>query len=131
MAIGVYEELILFGGISLLAYYFPSQVLYAVWFGFFMALAGHFVVHIGHTLYIRKYIPSFITSFISLPVSVIILYKTAMLMDFDVLTMIGIVISILVMIGNLIMLHAIMHRVNAKINDPIKSYNKVPIPGRK
>ena len=131
MAIGVYEELILFGGISLLAFYFPSQMLYAVWFGFFLALTGHFVVHIGHTLYIRKYIPSFITSFISLPISIIVLYKAALLISFDVITIIGITISVLVMIGNFFMLHAIMHRVNARINDPIKNYNEVPIPGRK
>ena len=120
----------MFGGAALLAYYFPSRILYAVWFGFFMALAGHFVIHIGHTLYIRKYIPSFITSVISLPVSVIILIASAKFMTFDWITFTGIAISILAMIGNFFMLHALMQRINKKINSPDKNYNIVPIPGR-
>ena len=130
MSIGVYEELLVFGGAALLAYYFPSRMLYAVWFGFFMALAGHFVIHIGHTLYIRKYIPSFITSVISLPLSVIILVSSAKYMTFDWITVLGIIVSILVMISNFFLIHEVMHRVNKKINSPDKNYNIVPIPGR-
>ena len=130
MAIGVYEELLLFGGVSLAAYYFPCKLLYAVWFGFFLDLTAHFVVHIGHTIYIRKYIPSFITSVMCLPVSVIVLYKAAHYLTFDLITAVGVVISILIMIGNFFMLHAIMHRINYRINSPDKSYNIVPIPGR-
>ena len=56
-ASAVYEEFIPFFGVSLLAYYFPGKVLYGLWFGIFMALAGHFLLHIGHTIHIRKYIP--------------------------------------------------------------------------
>lgn len=130
MAIGVYEELLFFGGVSLAAFYFPGKLLYAIWFGFFLDLAAHFVVHIGHTLYIRKYIPSFITSVICLPVSTIILFKAAHFLSFDLITILGIVFSILLMIGNFFLLHAIMHRVNARINSPDKNYNIVPIPGR-
>ena len=130
MAIGVYEELLVFGGAALLAFFFPGKITYAIWFGFFMALAGHFCVHIAHTLYIRKYIPSFITSVISLPVSVLIMIKASSYMKFDAGTIIGIALSILVMIGNFFMLHAVMHRVNARINDPEKNYNEVMIPGR-
>ena len=130
MAVGVYEELLVFGAVSLLAFYFPGKLLYAVWFGFFMALAAHFCVHIGHTLYIRKYIPSFITSAISLPISVLILVKASAYMEFDLLTYTGIFFGIAVLIINFFMLHAVMHRVNAKINSSDKNYNKVPIPGR-
>lgn len=130
MAMAVYEELILFGGVSLAAYYFPGRILYSVWYGFFLALAGHFCVHIGHTLYIRKYIPSFITSVISLPVSVIILIRTSRFLTFDALTVTGIALSILIMIGNFFMLHAFMQKVNNRINDPDKNCNEVPIPGR-
>ena len=61
----------------------------------------------------------------------IVLYKAALLMSFDVVTIVGIAISVLVMLGNFFLLHAIMHRLNARINDPVKSYNEVPIPGRK
>ena len=52
-------------------------------------------------------------------------------MSFDVVTIVGIAISVLVMLGNFFLLHAIVHRINARINDPVKSYNEVPIPGRK
>ena len=130
MAIGVYEELLLFGGVSILAYYFPSDILNSIWYGFFLALTGHFVVHIGHTLYIRKYIPSFITSVICLPVCVIVLVMSGAYLTFDLSAFIGVVLSILAMIGNFFMLHAIMKRVNRKINSPDKDYNIVPIPGK-
>ena len=130
MAIGVYEELLVFGGAAILAFYLPNNFTYAIWFGLFLSFVGHFVVHIGHTLYIRKYIPSFITSVISLPLSVILLYKAAKVMTWDVWTIIVIAVSVLLMIGNFFMLHAIMHKVNARINSPDKNYNIVPIPGR-
>ena len=130
MAVGVYEEFFLFGGVSLLAFYFPCKLLYAVWYGFFLALTGHFVVHIGHTIYIRKYIPSFITSLISLPISVIVLIRAASFLTFDLVTVLGIALSVLLMIGNFFLLHGLMHRVNRRINSPDQSYNIVPIPGR-
>ena len=130
MAAGVYEELLLFGAVSLSAFYFPGKLLYAVWFGFFVALTVHFCVHIGHTLYIRKYIPSFITSVISLPASVIILIKASGHMSFDLFTLSGIISGLLIMIANFLFLHAVMHRINDRINSPDKNYNEVLIPGR-
>ena len=130
MVLGVYEELLIFGGISLLAYCFPNSFLYAIWFGFFMALSGHFVVHIGHTLYIRKYIPCFITSVISLPASIYIMIKASYFYIFDLFTLLGIILGIVIQILNFLMLHMVMHKVNEKINDPENNYNKVLIPGR-
>lgn len=49
-ALAVYEEFIPFFGVSLWAYYFPNDVLYGLWFGIFMSLAGHFFIHIGHSI---------------------------------------------------------------------------------
>ncbi len=115
LAAGVYEEFIPFFGISLLAYYFPNKILYALWFGIFLSLAGHFIVHIGHTLYLRKYIPSFATSLICLPVSVSILLRCARLMAFDSLTVIIIIASILLMTANLKIAHSVAHIVNDKV----------------
>ena len=51
-------------------------------------------------------------------------------MTFDPVTIAGVVISVLLMIVNFFMLHAIMHRVNARINSKDRNYNIVPIPGR-
>lgn len=56
-ALAVYEEFIPFFGISLLAFFFPCKVLYALWLGLMIALTAHFLVHIGQSIYIRKYIP--------------------------------------------------------------------------
>lgn len=117
MAAGVYEEFIPFFGVSLLAYYFPNKILYALWFGIFLSLAGHFVVHIGHTVYLRKYIPSFATSLICLPISVSILLRCAKVMTFDVLTIVTIIISILLMIANLRFAHAVVHFVNKQVTE--------------
>lgn len=114
-AAGVYEEFIPFFGVSLMAYFFPNKILYAFWFGMFLSLAGHFIIHIGQTMYLRKYIPSFATSLICLPVSVNILLRTARLMTFDAVTATVIVASILLMMANLKLAHVVMHFVNSKV----------------
>ena len=98
--IGVYEEFVPFFGVSLWAYYFPSEVIYAVWFGFFLDLTAHFIVHILFSVVIKKYIPSLITSIICLPVSVLILYKCSLVMTFDGMTVFFTIIGIILMIIN-------------------------------
>ena len=115
-AAAVYEEFIPFFGISLLAYYFPGKILYALWFGLFLSLTAHFIVHIGQTIYLRKYIPSFITSIICLPISVIILLKASKYITFDVTAIMIIITSILLMMANLRLAHAIGRRINTTIN---------------
>ena len=113
--LAVYEEFIPFFGVSLLACYFPGKALYGLWFGIFMALVGHFFIHIGHTIHIRRYIPSFITSVICLPVSVIILFRCAMEMQFDVTTVVCIIFGIVGMIINFPIAHGVMHFVNKRL----------------
>ncbi|SMC30925.1 Protein of unknown function with HXXEE motif-containing protein [Oscillospiraceae bacterium] len=98
--LGVYEEFIPFFGVSLLAYYFPSNILFSIWYGFFLALTAHFFVHIGLSIKIRKYIPSVITSITEIPVSIIILYKCAKIMIFDSATVLFTIIGILLMLAN-------------------------------
>ena len=110
MALAVYEEFIPFFGISLLAYYFEIDVLYILWFGLMISLTVHFVVHIGQSIYVRKYIPSLITSIICLPVSVIILANCVKHIDFSVVTVILIVASILLMMANLKFAHWLMNK---------------------
>ncbi len=97
-AVGVYEEFVLFFGVSLVAYYFPNYFLFSFWYGLMFALTGHFVIHIGLSVYIRKFIPSLITSIIFLPTCILILIKTAEFLTFDFVTIFFIVISIIVMI---------------------------------
>ena len=114
-AAAVYEEFIPIFGISLLAYYLPCDVLYALWYGVFLSIAAHFLIHIGQTVYIRKYIPSFITSLICLPVSVIVLIRAGEFISFDALSVVLMIVGALIMIINLKIAHLVMHRVNGKI----------------
>lgn len=114
-AAAVYEEFIPFFGVSLLAYYFPNKVLISMWYGLFLALAGHFLVHIGQTIYLKKYIPSFITSLICLPACVNILLRCTRTMTFDTVTILIIIVSILLMMLNLKMAHMLSHFVNGRM----------------
>ena len=121
-ALGVYEEFIPFFGVCLLAYYFPGKILYALWFGIFISLVAHFFIHIGHSIYIRKYIPCVITSLISLPVSILILVKCVKFMTFDLVTVSVIVAGVLMMILNMKLIYSLFPIVNAKFRE---SYNEV------
>ena len=113
--LAVYEEFIPFFGLSLLAYYFPCDILYGLWFGMFLALFGHFFIHIGHSVYIRKYIPCVATSIICVPISSYILVKCALLTDFNIVTVIFIVLGVALMIVNFPVAHGVMHYVNKRV----------------
>ena len=110
MALAVYEEFIPFFGISLIAYYFENDVLYTIWLGLLISLTAHFIVHIGQSIYIRKYIPSLITSIICLPISLVILINSLQYIDISLSTVLLIGGSIMFMIANLRFAHWLMHR---------------------
>ena len=114
-ALAVYEEFIPFFGISLLAFFFPCKVLYALWLGLMISLTAHFLVHIGQSIYIRKYIPSLITSIICLPPSVIIIIKSLTIIKIDLLTIVLIPVAIVGMIINLKFAHSLMHKYGKKL----------------
>ena len=114
-AAAVYEEFIPFFGISLLAYYFPCAVLYGLWTGVFLALTGHFLIHIGHSIYIRKFIPCLATSLICLPISIVILSKCVKIIELNFLTIISVIAGILMMIINMKIAYGVLHLVNKKI----------------
>ena len=114
-AAAVYEEFIPFFGVSLLAYFFPNKLLISIWYGLFLALTGHFIVHIGQTIYLKKYIPCFATSLICLSVSVNILLRCTRIMTFDVSSILIIIVSILLMVVNLRLAHILAQFLNTKI----------------
>lgn len=114
-ALAVYEEFIPFFGISLLAYFFPHKTLYVLWYALMISLTVHFVIHIGQSIYIRKYIPSLITSIICLPMSMAILIKCADYITFDLKTSLLILLGIVFMLLNLKIAHMIMNRFNRYI----------------
>ena len=111
-AAAVYEEFIPFFGVSILAYFFPGKILYSIWLGIFLSLAGHFIIHIIHVIILRKYIPSFITSLICLPLSIVIITKSIHYISFDHASVFSVIMGVLLMIINLGIAHKIMHLVN-------------------
>ncbi len=115
MALAVYEEFIPFFGLSLVAYYFENAVSDTLWFGLLLSLTAHFAVHIGQSIFIRKYIPSLITSIICLPVSVIILIRCSRYIDFSLTTVVLIITVILLMMVNLKFAHWLMHRFGERL----------------
>ena len=110
MALAVYEEFIPFFGISLLAYYFENDVLNALWFGLMLSLTAHFIVHLMQSIYIKKYVPSLITSIICLPISVVILINSFKYMNFSLMSVVIIFASIILMMANLKFAHWLMHK---------------------
>lgn len=116
-ALAVYEEFIPFFGISLLAYFFPCRVLYSLWIGLMLSLTAHFLIHIGQSIYIRKYIPSLITSIICLPPSIVILIKCINSIEFDLMTIILMAAGIVGMIINLKFAHCLMHKYGKRLSD--------------
>ena len=111
-AAAVYEEFIPFFGLSLLAYYFPCGVLYGAWFAMLLGLGGHFLVHIGICIFIRRYVPSLITSLICLPPAVMTAVHCARLMNFDLTAVISAAVTLPLLMLNLRFAHSIMHRVS-------------------
>ena len=98
-ALAVMEEFIVFTAISLLAIYFDNSLFWNIWFGGFLGLTAHYVMHIGQALVIRRYIPTLITSIICLPISIQILHHSYTLIDINLWhILIGIAIVTLNMI---------------------------------
>ena len=110
MALAVHEEFIPFFGISLLAYYFENDVLNVLWFGLMLSLTAHFIVHLMQSIYIKKYVPSLITSIICLPISVVILINSSKYMNFSLMSVVIIFASIILMMANLKFAHWLMHK---------------------
>lgn len=85
-----------------------------MWYGIFLALAGHFLIHIGQALAIRKYVPCVITSLICLPVSIVILVKSASFIEWNGLAVALVISGILLMLANFKAAHMVMHYVNKR-----------------
>ncbi|MCR5455508.1 MAG: HXXEE domain-containing protein [Bacteroidales bacterium] len=76
-ALAVYEELVLSIVLSITALMVESTDIFLnLWLGAYIGCAFHFVVHIGQSIAIRKYIPALITSIICLPISIYIIKQS-------------------------------------------------------
>lgn len=81
----VTEEFLIFTGITLYAYFYHA---YYLWFAAFAAFSLHLIVHFIQALVLRRYVPSLITSLISLPYCIYMFVRTSQLELFTVKQMV-------------------------------------------
>ena len=101
-ALAVAEEFVVFTLIALVALWIDNQLVWNIWLGAFVGLTFHYVVHIGQSIVIRKYIPALATSIICLPISIYILKQCFMLLTVDIWQMI---VGIVIVAVNLVCAH--------------------------
>lgn len=107
-AAAVYEELIIFIIICLLADATDIPFLDGVWLGAFIGFAAHLVVHLAQAVAVRGYVPALITSLISLPPSAYIIYKSWQGIEMCASAAIGTAVGIVFLATNLIVVHHFM-----------------------
>ena len=102
-AAAVYEELIVFIIICLLADATDIPFFDGVWLGAFIGFAAHLVVHLAQAVAVRGYVPALITSLISLPPSAYIIYKSWQ--ETGASAAIGTAVGIVFLAANLLIIH--------------------------
>jgi hypothetical protein len=107
-SVAVAEEFILLSIITYTSIWWQN---YFLWFAIFMAFSIHLIGHVIQWIIFRKYVPSIVTSLISLPYCVYTIYSFLSASTMSVLqvvawTMIGLVIMLL----NLILAHKLAIR---------------------
>ena len=107
-AAAVYEELIVLIMVCLAAEFTDITFFDGLWFGALMGFTLHLIIHIGQAALLRRYIPSLITSLISLPPGIFLICRSIPLLTFDTLLILGMVIGIIGVAVNLKFAHCIM-----------------------
>lgn len=107
-AAAVYEELIVFIIICLLADATDIPFLDGVWLGAFIGFAAHLVVHLAQAVAVRGYVPALITSLISLPPSAYIIYRSWLGMEMGTSAITGAAVGIVFLAANLLIIHHFM-----------------------
>ncbi len=107
-AAAVYEELIVFIIICLLADATDIPFFDGVWLGAFIGFAAHLVVHLAQAVAVRGYVPALITSLISLPPSAYIIYKSWQGIEMGTSAAIGTAVGIVFLAANLLIIHHFM-----------------------
>ena len=101
----VYEELIIFIVICLMADATDIPFFDGVWLGAFIGFAAHLVVHLAQAVAVRGYVPALITSLISLPPSAYIIYRSWQGIEMGTSAAIGTTVGIVFLAANLLIIH--------------------------
>lgn len=113
-SVAVLEEYLLCIVITGVSLYFNE---YIVWLGAFIAFSLHLFVHLIQSIFLRRYIPSFLSSVILLPISIVIIEKVIENSAYKPsYILIASILCTLVMLLNLIFVHKIMEKVTEMIN---------------
>ena len=116
-SLAVYEELLLSILITIIALVTNYNVVWYLWLGGFIGCALHFVVHIGQSIILKKYIPAVVTSILLLPISVHIIYKCILTIpDNTFFVLIWIFLGIEMVVLNLLLIHKIIGWYTRKMN---------------
>ena len=107
-ALAVYEELIILIAISALVEITKTQWAMGIWYGGLIGFTVHLVIHIIQSIAIKRYIPSLITSIITLPPSLLLLIHTKW--DMGTFAVIGTFIGIVGVAANLKLAHVLRER---------------------
>lgn len=114
MALAVFEELILcilICIISIISGY------YQLWVGAFIAFIIHLIMHIAQSVIWKGYIPAVITSLITAPISIIVLYQSLISLHYTAGTVIcWSIVGLAIVILNLKFAHNLMSWFTARIN---------------
>ena len=107
-SIAVAEEFIIISTITIISYLLDN---YIVWYGLFIAFTVHLFFHVFQWLSFKKYVPSVITSIVFIPICCLIIYKINILLNYDIISLLfSILISTLIMVGNIYILHKTMKK---------------------
>ncbi|MBO4265665.1 MAG: HXXEE domain-containing protein [Lachnospiraceae bacterium] len=106
-ALAVYEELIVLMAICVLVELTKAELAMGIWYGALIGFTAHLVIHILQSIAIKRYIPSLITSILTLLPSIMLLMHTKG--DIGVSAMIGAVIGIAGVAANLKLAHMLMN----------------------
>lgn len=74
-SLAVFEVLIVCIAFSVLALYTNTEFFKLLWLGGFIACTLHYIIHVGHSIIVRQYIPTLITSIICLPISILVILR--------------------------------------------------------
>ena len=105
-ALAVYEELIVLMAICAFVELTKAELAMGIWYGALIGFTAHLVIHILQSIAIKKYIPSLITSILTLLPSIMLLVHTKW--DMNVPAMIGTLIGIAGVAANLKLAHMLM-----------------------
>ena len=105
-ALAVYEELIVLMAICALVELTKAELAMGIWYGALIGFTVHLMIHILQSIAIKRYIPSLITSILTLPPSIMLLVHTKW--DMNVPAIIGTIIGIAGVAANLKLAHMLM-----------------------